>query len=61
MVFKEAMMSGVDNFSISLVIALYMLNNIRILVLTHNLLTTLYYLSYETNRFHIAVALDSKR
>lgn len=53
MVFKEAMMSGVDNFSISLVIALYMLNNIRILVLTHNLLTTLYYLSYETNRFHI--------
>ena len=38
MVFKEAIMSGVDNFSISLVIALYKLNYIRILVLTHNLL-----------------------
>lgn len=38
MVFKEAMMSGVDNFSISLVIALYKLNYICILVLTHNLL-----------------------
>ena len=38
MVIKEAMMSGVDNFSISLVIALYKLNYIHILVLTHNLL-----------------------
>lgn len=38
MVLKEAMMSGVDNFSISLVIALYKLNYIHILVLTHNLL-----------------------